>query len=130
MAPSNLIDFVEKVQKLGNDPALRSTMSIESRRIAEEATWDRIGNRVAWKMAETLETIKPTETVPKARILLHSWWMITDELRNLLISFIVDARLLAGLGIIWGVWLGLIVTWILVRAILLLRTYRDRFLKF
>ncbi|TGO63141.1 hypothetical protein BCON_0015g00700 [Botryotinia convoluta] len=130
VAPSNLIGFVEKVQKLGNDTILRSTMSIESRRIAEEATWDSIGNRVAWKMAETLETIKSTDTIPKVRIPLHSWWVITDELRNLLISFIVDARLLAGLGIIWGVWLGLIVTWILVRVLLRLRTYLDRFLKF
>ncbi|KAF7861647.1 uncharacterized protein EAF02_010601 [Botrytis sinoallii] len=130
VAPSDLEGFVEKVLKLGNDLKLRSAMSIESRKMAEEATWDSIGNRVAWKMAETLQTIKSRDTIPKVRTPLYSWWLINDELRNLLISFIVDARLLAGLGTIWGVWLGLIVTWILVRVLLHLRAYLERFLKF
>ncbi|TGO87208.1 hypothetical protein BPOR_0242g00060 [Botrytis porri] len=130
VAPSNLEGFVEKVLKLGNDLKLRSAMSIESRRMAEEATWDSIGNRVAWKMAETLETIKSTDKISNDRMPLYSLWMITDELRNLLTSFIVDARLLAGLGMICGAWLGLIVTWILVRILLRLRTNLDRFLKF
>lgn len=131
MAPSNLTGFVERVLKLGNDPKLRSTMSIESRRMAEEETWDSIGNRVACKMAETLETTKLTDTIPNFRIPLYSWLItITDELKNLLILFIVDARLLAGLGIICGVWLGLIVTWILVRILLRLRTYLDSLLEF
>ncbi|KAF7947490.1 hypothetical protein EAE96_008577 [Botrytis aclada] len=130
VAPSNLEGFVEKILKIGNDPKLRSAMSIESRRMAEEATWDSIGNRVAWKMAETLETIKSTDNIPDVRIPLYSWWMINDGLRNLLIPFIVDARLLAGLGMICGVWLGLILTWILVRILLRLRKYLDRFLKF
>lgn len=131
MAPSNLTGFVERVLKLGNDPKLRSTMSIESRRMAEEATWDSIGNRVACKMAEILETTKLIDTIPNFRIPLYSWLItITDGLKTLLILFIVDARLLAGLGIICGVWLGLIVTWILVRILLRLRTYLDSFLEF
>ncbi|KAM3152557.1 hypothetical protein ABEW05_007017 [Botrytis cinerea] len=131
VAPSNLTGFVERVLKLGNDPKLRSTMSIESRRMAEEATWDSIGNRVACKMAEILETTKLIDTIPNFRIPLYSWLItITDGLKTLLILFIVDARLLAGLGIICGVWLGLIVTWILVRILLRLRTYLDSFLEF
>ncbi|KAM3081164.1 hypothetical protein ACMFMF_003080 [Clarireedia jacksonii] len=56
--PADLGGFVQRVLRLGNDDQLRSDMSLECRRMAEEATWDSIGNRVAWKMAKTLESAK------------------------------------------------------------------------
>lgn len=89
--------------------------------MAEEATWDSIGNQVAWKMAETLNSTKSTNNLPNFKIPLYSWLLMTEGLTKLLVSFIVDARLLMGLGIICAVWLGLIVTWISVRISLRLR---------
>ncbi|ESZ92860.1 glycosyltransferase family 4 protein [Sclerotinia borealis F-4128] len=122
VAPSNLTGFVEKVLLLSNRSQLRSAMSIECRRMAEEATWDSIGNRVAWKMAEALKSPKSiTNAPPDTKIPLYSWLLMTEGLRNLLVSFIVDAKLFAGLGIIFGIWFGLIVTWILVRISIRLR---------
>ncbi|KAI9649766.1 hypothetical protein NHQ30_002347 [Ciborinia camelliae] len=120
--PASLKEFVEKVLRLSKDSQLRSTMSIESRRIAEEATWDSIGNRVAWKMADALKsTQSAADAWPNMKAPLYSWLLMTEGLRNLLVSLIADARLLAGLGIIFGAWFGLIVTWILVRISLRLR---------
>jgi hypothetical protein len=114
--PADLEGFVEKVLMLSNNTQLRSDMSLECRRMAEEATWDSIGNRVAWKMAKTLESTKSnTVEPPSVRIPLYSWLLLSEGLRNLLVSFVGDARLIGSLGIIFGVWFGLIVTWIMVK---------------
>jgi glycosyltransferase involved in cell wall biosynthesis len=122
--PADLNGFVERVLKLGNDASLRETMSVESRRMADEATWEKINNEVAWKMAEALETRQaPTQAeTPNFTIPIYSWLLLSPELRSFLRSLIVDARLVGGLGIIFGVWCGLVITWILVQLSLLVRT--------
>jgi glycosyltransferase involved in cell wall biosynthesis len=120
--PSDLDGFVEKVLKLG-DQQLRQMMSVESRRMAEEATWEKINNRVAWKLAEALEC-RPApaeETTSSLSIPIYSWLLLSPELRGFLRSLIVDCRLVAGLGIIIGVWAGLVVTWGLVQLRLMVR---------
>ncbi|KAK3899959.1 hypothetical protein C8A05DRAFT_46099 [Staphylotrichum tortipilum] len=53
--PADLGAFVDKVVALATDDALRKTASANARRQAEEATWDRINNKVAWRMAETID---------------------------------------------------------------------------
>jgi hypothetical protein len=125
--PHDLDGFVEKVLKLG-DPLVRETMGIESRRMAEEATWEKINSTVAWKLAEALGTQLPTDTTPKPTsdlnfsIPIYSWLLLSPELRSVLGSLIVDARLVGGLWMIIGVWFGLVVTWILVQATLMMRS--------
>ncbi|PQE14951.1 glycosyl transferase group 1 protein [Rutstroemia sp. NJR-2017a WRK4] len=124
--PADLGGFVEKVLMLGNDSQLRSDMSLECRRMAEEATWDSIGNRVAWKMAKTLESTKSnTVEPPSVRIPLYSWLLMSEGLRNLLVAFVGDARLIASLGVIFGVWFGLVVTWIMVKLSRRLKAARS-----
>jgi glycosyltransferase involved in cell wall biosynthesis len=121
--PSDVKGFVEKVLKLGNDAKLRRQMSEASRRMGEEATWEKINNRVAWKMAEALETReREPEAAPNFSIPIYSWLLLSTELRSFLASLIVDFRLMGGIGIIFGVWCGLVVTWILVQITLALRT--------
>lgn len=126
MEPSDLDGFVEKVLKVGNDPALRLEMSKESRRMAEEATWESIGNRVAWKLAEALEAKnsapEATENISSLSIPVYSWLLLSHGLRGLLLSLVTEARLVAGLGIIVGVWGGLIGTWVMVKVGLVVRT--------
>jgi len=120
--PSDVEGFVEKVMRLGRDSELRMRMSIESRKMAEEATWEKINNRVAWKLAEALET---QETVPVQQsfsIPIYSWLLLSQELRSFLGGLIVDAKLMGGIGIIFGVWCGLVITWILVQIALLVRS--------
>ena len=120
--PSDLDGFVEKVLKLG-DQQLRQMMSVESRRMAEEATWEKINNRVAWKLAEALES-RPApveETVSSLSVPIYSWLLLSPELKGFLRSLIVDCRLVAGLGVIVGVWAGLVVTWGLVQLTLMVK---------
>jgi len=138
VAPTDLDTFVDKIVKLGNDTTLREEMSIESRRMAEEATWEKINNRVAWKLAEALQPSashpqiqsQPNQStgaqaaavIPGLSIPIYSWLLMSRELRAFLGALIVDARLVGGLGIIIGVWAGLVVTWGLVKSALFLKT--------
>jgi hypothetical protein len=93
-------------------------MARESREMAEEATWEKINNSVAWKLAEALETPHPQSVAQNnITIPVYSWLLLSPELRALL----VDARLVGGIGIIFGVWCGLVITWILVQLSLLVR---------
>ncbi|KAG7293468.1 hypothetical protein NEMBOFW57_003519 [Staphylotrichum longicolle] len=52
--PGDLGAFVETVVVLVEDGTLRERMGRNARRQAEEATWERINNRVAWRMAEAI----------------------------------------------------------------------------
>lgn len=122
LPPDDLDGFVEKVLKLGNDEGLRKTMSIESRRMADEATWEKINNQVAWKMAEAMEHREAPKETPNFTIPVYSWLLLSPQLRGFLGSLAVDARLVGGLGIIFGVWCGLVITWILVQVSLMVRS--------
>ena len=120
--PSDLNTFVEKVVLLSN-AKLRKEMSLESRRMAEEATWEKINNRVAWKLAEALDTQEMAPPAPQNfSIPIYSWLLLSPELRSFLGRLIVDFRLMGGIGIIFGVWCGLVITWIMVQAALVVRT--------
>jgi glycosyltransferase involved in cell wall biosynthesis len=119
--PSDLHGFVEKVVAL-DDFDLRRSMSLESRSMAEEATWEKINNRVAWKLAEALATQETAPAVQNFSIPIYSWLLLSPELRGFLGSLIVDFRLMGGIGIIFGVWCGLVITWILVQISLFART--------
>lgn len=127
MPPADLDGFVEKVLRLGNDSHLRTRMSIESRRMAAEAAWEKINNRVAWKLAEALENRETfTETTPNFSVPLYSWLLLNRELRRYLALIVADARLVAGLGMIFGVWCGLVITWLLVQISLMARARAPR----
>ena len=119
--PSNLNAFVEKIVLL-NDPVLRKEMSLESRRMAEEATWEKINNTVAWKLAEALDTQEAAPPVQQNfSIPIYSWLLLSPELRGFLGRLIVEFRHMGDIGIIFGVWCGLVVTWILVQISLVVR---------
>ncbi|KAH7417770.1 glycosyltransferase family 4 protein [Cadophora sp. MPI-SDFR-AT-0126] len=118
--PDDLEGFVEKVVKLGKDNKLRAEMGFKARKLAEEATWEKINNTVALKMAKVLDD-SPTQEAQSFSIPIYSWLLLSPQLRGWLASFIVDARLAGGLGIIVGVWAGLVVTWLLVQLSLLVR---------
>jgi glycosyltransferase involved in cell wall biosynthesis len=120
-APNNLDGFVEKIIKLGDDTELRMRLGNECRRMAEEATWESINNKVAWKLAEALDTQENPPETQSFSIPIYSWLLLSSELRSFLGSLIVDARLVGGIGIIVGVWAGLVLTWILVQLAIMIR---------
>ncbi|KAK9235411.1 hypothetical protein V1525DRAFT_410086 [Lipomyces kononenkoae] len=111
--PSDLEGFVSCVERLGQDAELRSTMGMCGRDIALQATWEKINNRVAWQIAEALSKNNRTSTMTTkfTRPDLYSWSSQLSYMR-------VTGQIL----IICGVWLGLILTWWLVRASLVVKT--------
>ncbi|KAK4208848.1 glycosyltransferase [Rhypophila decipiens] len=53
--PDELDLFVERVVSLAKDGELRSRLSLGARKQAEEMGWDRVNNRVAWRMANVIQ---------------------------------------------------------------------------
>lgn len=120
VSPHDLNGFVEKVLKLGHNPELRESLSLQSRRMAEEATWESINNRVACELADALQTEEP-ETQSGFSIPIYSWLLLSSELRSFVGSLIVDFKLVGGIIIIFGAWTGFAITFILVQLALLIR---------
>ncbi|KAH6634129.1 hypothetical protein B0J18DRAFT_9638 [Chaetomium sp. MPI-SDFR-AT-0129] len=52
--PADLEAFVDRVMGLAKDTELRERFSRNARAHAEQATWERINNKVAWRMADTI----------------------------------------------------------------------------
>ncbi|KAH6889310.1 hypothetical protein B0T10DRAFT_459968 [Thelonectria olida] len=115
--PSDLDGFVSKAMKLGQDYALRAKMGESARAAALEATWEKINNKVAWRMAETIAESKREREGPQTRQLskmsldsqqlipIYGWLMMNDGMRATLTQRVVDARLMGGLGIIISFWM-------------------------
>ncbi|KAL2761012.1 glycosyltransferase family 4 protein [Sodiomyces alcalophilus JCM 7366] len=116
--PEDLGGFVDRVAALAKDPARRAAMAREARSMACEATWEKINNQVAWRMADTIEERRrELAQVGKARqhaplfesasqlAPLYGWVMMNDAAREVITSRIVDAKLAGGLGIVVTFWL-------------------------
>lgn len=114
--PNDLEGFVMKATKLAQDVTMRAQMAQAARAAACEATWDKINNKVAWRMAECIEEREneqkkmllqpsaPKPANPQDLVPLYSWIMLNGALRDTFIQRIVDARLMGGLGIICSFW--------------------------
>ncbi|KAG9242349.1 glycosyltransferase family 4 protein [Calycina marina] len=119
--PNDLDEFVQRTLALINDTELRKMMGLESRRSAEGQTWESIGNKVAWSMAETLSSPEPIQESRSFVFSVYSWLIRSPELRNHVAASILDFKLMGGISIIFGVWLGLVITWVLVQLMLAMR---------
>ncbi|KAH8679101.1 hypothetical protein BGZ60DRAFT_428902 [Tricladium varicosporioides] len=109
--PADLESFVQRVLELGADNSMRMRMGAEARRMAEIATWDRIGNQVAWEMAEALGNQESELKMPKKN---SKQTETTQDLTRYLTE-------LGAVGVTSGIWCGLIATWVAVRISLTLR---------
>lgn len=116
--PSDVDDFVAKATKLATDNVLRGRMAITAREAACQCTWDKINNKVAWRMADVIaerEDEQAKRSQPPSPVLspsnaqqlvpLYGWIMMNDAMREAVVSRIVDARLVGGLGIIISFWI-------------------------
>ena len=115
--PNDLDGFVVKTMKLAHDHGLRSRMGHAARSAACECTWDKINNKVAWRMADTiaeshreLKTLgnRPSQTVDplsQQLIPIYGWMMMNNALRETVTKSVVDARLMGGLGVIISFWM-------------------------
>lgn len=114
--PQDLEDFIAKATTLAQDDQMRAQMAVAARAAACEATWDKINNKVAWRMAECIEehdsekkkiAAQPGAAPANVKDLvpLYSWIMLNGALRDTVLQRIVDARLMGGLGIICSFWI-------------------------
>ncbi|KAH6609838.1 glycosyl transferase [Trichoderma cornu-damae] len=116
--PDDLDGFVAKAVQLAEDHQLRHAMAKRARAAACEATWEKINNKVAWRMADTIaqreqEQGKTSPRQPTAvsvsspaqqLVPVYGWLMMNNALREAVTRRIVDARLAGGLGVILSFW--------------------------
>ncbi|KAK8052220.1 hypothetical protein PG993_003605 [Apiospora rasikravindrae] len=111
--PADLDGFVEKVFKLSIDENLRERFSKAARDHACEATWEKINNKVAWKMADAIESRESEEVkyqlaaanaMKAAAPPIYVWLMMSSPLRRLVTARVVDVKIVWGLVVILGFW--------------------------
>lgn len=128
--PEDLDAFVNKTILLARDEVVRSKMGVAARAAACEATWEKINNKVAWRMADTiaaremekanakLESNPSSPSTPdfalshtmssglstQQLVPIYGWLMMSDAVRTELAKRIVDARLVGGLAVILSFW--------------------------
>lgn len=91
VAPHDVDGFVQRVMEITADRPLRERLGVEARRQACEATWEKINNRVAWKMVETIQERSTLEGVAERPA---GFWS----------SAVVSARIVCALGVISVFW--------------------------
>lgn len=91
--PDDLEGFAKTVMDVAADKALRARLGAEGRRLACDATWEKINNRVAWKMAETIQERSTPEGEP-----------VVTRRTGILRSVAVEVRIMAALGVISFFW--------------------------
>ncbi|KAH6663956.1 glycosyl transferase group 1 [Plectosphaerella plurivora] len=117
VAPDDLDSFVGRVMALAADRATREAMAVGAREMALQATWDKINNQVAWRMADTIAARRRELTqVALARHAplfagagklapVYGWVGVNETAREVITSRIVDARLAGGMGVVVAFWL-------------------------
>lgn len=85
--------------------------------MALQATWEKINNQVAWRMADTiaarqreLAQLAPARHAPlfagaSKLSPVYEWVGVNEAAREVIASRIVDARLAGGLGVVVTFWL-------------------------
>ncbi|KAI1078000.1 glycosyl transferase group 1 [Whalleya microplaca] len=101
--PQDLEMFVQKVLQLGHDSKLREHISEAGRAAACEARWDRIGNKVAWKMVDIIEKPELVEA-PMEPAAVNGRLPPSAVIRRFLASRTPDIKTTFGLFIILAFW--------------------------
>lgn len=111
-APDDLSAFADKVVLLANDRRLRARFRESALKQAREATWEKINNKVAWKMADTIQQreeelaeMQPEDGIggqsaSASAVPVVGWLMLSNAVRET----VVGSKLAAALGVIMGFW--------------------------
>lgn len=115
--PADLKGFVDAVMRLVEDERLRKLFSDNARQYAEGTTWDKINNKVAWRMLDMIEETersmgqryassvmvsKQHGILQKAILRLES--LFGTSLTNTIEIWVTRAKLLGSLGIVLAMW--------------------------
>lgn len=110
--PDDVSAFVDKVILLATNEGMRKTFGERALKQAKEATWDKINNKVAWRMLDTildreadlvgvqLQSEERSQTLSTSAVPVFGWLMLSDAVRETVAS----SKLTAALGVIAGFW--------------------------
>ncbi|KAL7629844.1 hypothetical protein AAE478_001367 [Parahypoxylon ruwenzoriense] len=126
--PDDLEDFVEKVLKLGRDSTLREQFATAGRAAACQATWEKIGNKVAWAMFDTIEEFENNKKTGAltTRVPIIGWLLLSAPMRHFILSHFVDAKVDIALSVVVGVWAIIGSYIVFANLVHLLKTYAPR----
>ncbi|KAF4823067.1 GDP-mannose-dependent alpha-mannosyltransferase [Colletotrichum siamense] len=112
--PDDLDGFVDKVMYLAKDRDCRQNMATQARDMACQASWDKINNQVAWRMADTIQERereraqlvhqRSASNAISQLIPMYSWLLMNSALRDVLVGRIVDAKLAGGFSVVMICW--------------------------
>ncbi|WYZ44929.1 hypothetical protein EsH8_VIII_000245 [Colletotrichum jinshuiense] len=113
--PDDLDSFVDKVMYLSKDRDCREAMGVQARAMACEATWEKINNQVAWRMADTIQEREREQAqivhqrasiaMQASRLVpVYSWLLMNGAVRDTVVGRVVDAKLVGGFGIVMTFW--------------------------
>ena len=105
--PQDLDRFVEKTLLLCQDHDLRSTMAATARKQAEDTTWEKINQRVAWNLWDGIEWQRQQLEARRNRRPIYNWLYskYLDAKLVFLLPLIQIFRLHAAIGIVCFFWL-------------------------
>ncbi|KAI1125523.1 glycosyltransferase family 4 protein [Nemania abortiva] len=110
--PNDIEGFVQRILELGHDGQLMRQLGEASRAQALLATWEAIGNKVAWKMMDAIEQRdQATKRYEHIMTKAPQQHMITDQnpfmsaaVQKLVSSWVVDAKTVVSFMLILGCW--------------------------
>ncbi|OTB10732.1 glycosyltransferase family 4 protein [Daldinia sp. EC12] len=106
VAPDDLNGFVSKVLLLAREPTLREQFALAARAFTCDATWERISNKVAWQMSDTIEQFGRNKelSVLMAQRPVFGWLRLNASVRRGFLSTITHLKIAFALIIIIGLW--------------------------
>lgn len=110
--PRDLHGFVDHVVKLATDGPLREQFRRQARAQAAEAKWERIGNTVAWKMAEAIERREEeqaeyqlaADNLMRSKKPMLAWVLASAAVRRLLAAKMVNIKLAWAFSLVFSFW--------------------------
>jgi glycosyltransferase involved in cell wall biosynthesis len=110
--PADVDGFVEKVVRLNSDSKLRREFGRAGREQACGLTWDKINNKVAWRMLDTIEERENEQVnyqltaaqLMRTRTPFLVWICLSAAVRRCIADRMVDIKLGRALLIILGFW--------------------------
>ena len=105
--PQDLDRFVAKTLRLCRDHPLRSEMALAARKQAEDTTWEKINQRVAWNLSDGIEWQREQLEARRNQRPIRNWLYARymDIKLVLLLPLIQIFRLHAAIGIVCFFWL-------------------------
>ncbi|KAI0400164.1 glycosyltransferase family 4 protein [Xylaria palmicola] len=106
--PNDLDGFVQRTLELGRDTDLARRFGEAGRAQALLATWERIGNRVAWKMLDVIEAreqaTEVVRNVPRHNMVIVNSRSTSSAAPKSIASLIANARTVLSLMLIVSCW--------------------------